>query len=94
MNGRYPSSLLEKAVNEFATLPGIGTKTAMRLVLHLLKQSDDAVDRFAEAIVRLLEPLEGAAGQPGTVARHRNLEQREGREGRVLGEQPLHLPHL
>ena len=53
MNGRYPSSLLEKAVNEFATLPGIGTKTAMRLVLHLLKQSDDAVDRFAEAIVRL-----------------------------------------
>ena len=38
MNGQYPSTLLEKAVNEFAKLPGIGRKTAMRLVLHLLRQ--------------------------------------------------------
>ena len=37
MNGQYPSTLLEKAVNEFAKLPGIGRKTAMRLVLHLLR---------------------------------------------------------
>lgn len=53
MNGQYPSALLEKAVNEFATLPGIGGKTAMRLVLHLLKQSDESVDRFAEALTKL-----------------------------------------
>ena len=38
MNQQYPSVLLEKAVGEFAKLPGIGRKTAMRLVLHLLRQ--------------------------------------------------------
>ena len=38
MNGQFPSTLLEKAVNEFAKLPGVGRKTAMRLVLHLLRQ--------------------------------------------------------
>ena len=38
MNQRYPSVLLEKAVEEFAKLPGIGRKTAMRLVLYLLRQ--------------------------------------------------------
>ena len=38
MNQQYPSMLLEKAVGEFAKLPGEGRKTAMRLVLHLLRQ--------------------------------------------------------
>ena len=38
MNQQYPSMLLEKAVGEFAKLPGVGRKTAMRLVLHLLRQ--------------------------------------------------------
>ena len=38
MNQQYPSVLLEKAVGEFSKLPGIGRKTAMRLVLHLLRQ--------------------------------------------------------
>ena len=38
MNQQYPSILLEKAVGEFAKLPGVGRKTAMRLVLHLLRQ--------------------------------------------------------
>ena len=38
MNEQYPSKLLEKAVNEFSKLPGIGHRTALRLVLHLLKQ--------------------------------------------------------
>ncbi len=38
MNQQYPSILLEKAVGEFSKLPGIGRKTAMRLVLHLLRQ--------------------------------------------------------
>ena len=50
---QYPSALLEKAVVEFAKLPGIGRKTALRLVLHMLRQDDEAVDGFANAVVRL-----------------------------------------
>ena len=53
MNGHYPSTLLEKAVNEFAKLPGVGRKTAMRLVLHLLRQDTDVVEAFGNAIVTL-----------------------------------------
>lgn len=53
MNEQYPSVLLEKAVGEFAKLPGIGRKTAMRLVLHLLRQESGSVEAFADAIVRL-----------------------------------------
>ena len=53
MNGQYPSVLLEKAVGEFAKLPGIGRKTAMRLVLHLLRQDTATVDAFGQAIVKL-----------------------------------------
>ena len=53
MNQQYPSALLEKAVGEFAKLPGIGTKTAMRLVLHLLRQESSAVEAFGNAIVTL-----------------------------------------
>lgn len=47
---QYPSVLLEKAVGEFAKLPGIGRKTALRLVLHLLRQSDEAVEQFSSAV--------------------------------------------
>ena len=43
MENTYPSQLLEKAVTEFSKLPGIGRKTALRLVLHLLRQSVDDV---------------------------------------------------
>jgi recombination protein RecR len=50
MNQQYPSALLEKAVNEFAKLPGIGRKTAMRLVLHLLRQDTETVETFSNAI--------------------------------------------
>ncbi len=50
MNRPYPSALLEKAVNEFSKLPGIGRKTALRLVLYLLRQEDLHVEGFAEAI--------------------------------------------
>ena len=50
---QYPSQLLEKAVSEFSRLPGIGRKTALRLVLWMLRQDDDQVDRFAEAVTRL-----------------------------------------
>jgi len=46
----YPSKLLESAVNEFSKLPGIGKKTALRLVLFLLKQDKEMVDHFSEAI--------------------------------------------
>lgn len=53
MNQPYPSTLLEKAVNEFSKLPGIGRKTALRLVLHLLRQDDQHVEGFAEAITTL-----------------------------------------
>lgn len=49
----YPSVLLENAVNEFAKLPGIGRKTALRLVLHLLKQDEVDVEHFATALLRL-----------------------------------------
>ena len=49
----YPSALLEKAVNEFASLPGIGKKTALRLVLHILRQDKDVVNRFGNAIIDL-----------------------------------------
>ena len=47
---QYPSQLLERAVEAFSQLPGVGRKTALRLVLHLLRQSDDDVDGFADAV--------------------------------------------
>ena len=47
------SALLQRAVDEFAKLPGIGRKTALRLVLHLLKLDTEAVDRFAESLTAL-----------------------------------------
>lgn len=53
MNQEYPSTLLERAVNEFSKLPGIGRKTATRLVLHLLRKEQNEVDSFSEAITRL-----------------------------------------
>jgi len=49
----YPSKLLENAVNEFASLPGIGRKTAFRLVMNLLKRDSGEVKRFGESIIRL-----------------------------------------
>ena len=53
MNQPYPSALLENAVKEFSKLPGIGRKTALRLVLHLLRQDNEHVEGFAEAITTL-----------------------------------------
>ena len=50
---QYPSQLLEKAVQQFAKLPGIGRKTALRLVLHLLRQEEDDVLQLADAISRM-----------------------------------------
>jgi recombination protein RecR len=50
MTQQYPSRLLEKAVQEFSHLPGIGRKTALRLVLHLLRQEESSVKQFTNAI--------------------------------------------
>jgi recombination protein RecR len=49
----FSSSLLENAVNEFSKLPGIGKKTALRLVLHLIKQDAGEVSQFSEIIARM-----------------------------------------
>lgn len=49
----FPSKLIEQAVTEFEKLPGIGKKTALRLVLHLLKQDVATVDHFGDAIIRM-----------------------------------------
>ena len=53
MEQQYPSQLLEKAVGEFSRLPGIGRKTALRLVLHLLRQEPGDVERFAAAMTEM-----------------------------------------
>ena len=49
----YPSQILEQAVNQMASLPGVGRRTALRLVLHLLRQADKDVEAFATAFTRL-----------------------------------------
>jgi len=57
MSARFPSRLLEEAVNEFASLPGIGRKTAFRLVMHLLRRDSAEVRRFGETVTRLREDV-------------------------------------
>lgn len=54
---QYPSQLLERAVSEFAKLPGIGRRTALRLVLHLLGQESENVHALAESVVRLRDEV-------------------------------------
>lgn len=56
-NEQFPSKLLERAVSECAKLPGIGRRTALRLVLHLLGQSSDAVHALADSLVRLRDEV-------------------------------------
>jgi len=53
MNQLYSSKLLENVVNEFSKLPGIGKKTAMRMALHLLRQDEESVKQFGQAVIRL-----------------------------------------
>lgn len=53
----FPSKLLETAVNEFAKLPGIGKKTALRLVLHLLKQEKEMVFNFSDSLRLMREEI-------------------------------------
>jgi len=53
----FSSSLLEHAVNEFSKLPGIGKKTALRLVLHLIKQPEEDVQFFSDTISRMRKEI-------------------------------------
>lgn len=53
----YPSKLIEEAVEAFAQLPGVGRKTALRYVLHLLRQDDETLKKFGHAFGRLREEL-------------------------------------
>ena len=54
---QYPSRLIEKAVEEFSRLPGIGSKTALRLVLHLLKKDKSQSQALSESIQELRENI-------------------------------------
>lgn len=58
MEQEFASSLLENAVSAFASLPGIGRKTALRLVLHLLKQNEQDVTAFGEAFIKLRREIQ------------------------------------
>lgn len=53
INSQYPSLLLERAVNEISRLPGIGSKTALRLALHLLRRNEGEVDALAQSLTDL-----------------------------------------
>jgi len=57
MSQQFSSLLLENAVNEFAKLPGIGRKTALRLVLHLLKQPEQNVELFGNTLIQLRKEI-------------------------------------
>lgn len=52
-----PSSLLQNAVDSFSQLPGIGKKTALRLVLHLLKQDINQVEKFSDTIAKMRKEI-------------------------------------
>ncbi|HDR89837.1 MAG TPA: recombination protein RecR [Bacteroidetes bacterium] len=54
---QYSSKLLDEAVREFSKLPGIGKKTALRLVLYLLRQDEEEVTRFGESMIRLRKEI-------------------------------------
>lgn len=53
----YPSKLIEAAVQEFKKLPGIGEKTALRLILHLLKQDEEKVQFFGDTITKMRKEI-------------------------------------
>jgi len=57
MSVNFPSKILEEAVNEFAKLPGIGNKTALRLVLHLLRQDPEVSESFGNSVLRLKKEI-------------------------------------
>ena len=58
MKSKYPSQLLENAVDAIGSLPGVGSRSALRLALHLLKQPQESVHHFTEAINRLSDEVQ------------------------------------
>lgn len=58
---KYPSELLENAVQEFTKLPGVGRRTALRMVLHMLKQDSKVVHGFAHSLVKLKDEVKYCA---------------------------------
>ncbi|MBS1588606.1 MAG: recombination protein RecR [Bacteroidetes bacterium] len=54
----FSSKLIEEAVQQFSKLPGIGKKTALRMVLHLMKQSTQEADKFTSAISRMCHEIQ------------------------------------
>lgn len=58
MDQEFASSLLENAVSEFAKLPGIGRKTALRLALHLLKQDKERAHSLGEAVIKMRDEIQ------------------------------------
>ncbi|CAN5571071.1 recombination mediator RecR [soil metagenome] len=54
----FPSKIFEQAVNEFATLPGIGKRSAVRMVLHMLQQNPADATRFGETMIRLVQEIQ------------------------------------
>lgn len=57
----FPSKLIEEAVNQVAKLPGIGKKTALRLVLHLIKEKKENTSELTSALTRLREEIKFCA---------------------------------
>ena len=57
MNTKYPSTLLQNAVDAIGSLPGVGSRSALRLALHLLRQPQESVHHFTEAINRLTDEV-------------------------------------
>ena len=57
MHQNYSSKLLEEAVDEFASLPGIGRKSALRMVLFLLRQDDKEVERFGQTVLKMKKEI-------------------------------------
>ena len=54
----FPSKLIESAVNEFSRLPGIGKRTALRLVLHLLRQEEEMASSLSEALIKAKKDIQ------------------------------------
>jgi len=53
----FPSKLVENAVEQLSRLPGIGKRSALRLVLHLLKQEESSVERFGDSFIQLIKNI-------------------------------------
>ena len=53
----FPSKLVENAVEQLSSLPGIGRKSALRLVLHLLKKDKFAVEQFGDSFIQLINRI-------------------------------------